>query len=536
MRRLTVVTAVTTVIFPLLAVAPGLSAVAAAAADSDQPVGPGQYFADAKTFEISEIDAASGAIGRKHGVAAVDGALAQPKAVPASRVDLSVFGPGWQAEFLGGMTGRKLETQSGAVLVTDLDSGQSVRYAFKSSATFPGGGGVERYQADDGSKLTQTTRWDSAAGAMRTTISETVATDFGTPEADDTGFTDDAGNPISAADVNQSYTWEQVGASQGDTWRVTGVGTTAFGNSTVTYDPQGRVSTVTEPAAGEDPQSALSFTYATSTTATGSTFGDYAGRLKQIKQTTGSGTPETVAAYGYDASGLLRSMSDPRESGNEPATYAYDGAGRLTAVDSHLNGEWTLAYSGESALPSATAADGTRPPDVSEPPAMDVTPPTGTPGGEVSGPTAYPSYCWAAVHWMYYSRSGCAAYAAHYGWQKPAWRQLPSRRWVVGIYFRKDICDSSPDAPSGFNFRAACMMHDYGYGLIGNTWKSSYYPYHLDRSRKNDVDVLFYTTLRDWTCNAYAWYKRGLCRSIAWTYRQGVRKGNPKNGANATRP
>ncbi|MBN6057395.1 hypothetical protein JYK22_36055, partial [Nonomuraea sp. RK-328] len=117
MRRLTIVTAVTTVLLPLVAALPGQTAVAAAA-EGDQPVGPGQYFSDAKTFEISEIDAAAGAIGCKHGVAAVDGALAQPKAVPASRVDLSVFGPGWQAEFLGGMTGRKLETQSGAVLVT----------------------------------------------------------------------------------------------------------------------------------------------------------------------------------------------------------------------------------------------------------------------------------------------------------------------------------------------------------------------------------------------------------------------------------
>ncbi|WP_433518991.1 hypothetical protein ACQP2T_27835 [Nonomuraea sp. CA-143628] len=98
MRRLAIVTAVTAVILPLLTVLPGQAAVAATASDSDQPVGPGQYFADAKTFELNEIDASVGAIGRKHGVAAIDGSLAQPKAVPASRADLSVFGPGWQAE------------------------------------------------------------------------------------------------------------------------------------------------------------------------------------------------------------------------------------------------------------------------------------------------------------------------------------------------------------------------------------------------------------------------------------------------------
>ncbi|MEU7837312.1 S8 family serine peptidase [Nonomuraea sp. NPDC049129] len=92
-------------------------------------------------------------------MAAIDGSLAQPKAVPASRADLSVFGPGWQAEFLGGMTGRKLEVLSDAVQVTELDSGEKTRYALKSSVSFPDGGGVRRYEAEGGAKLTETTRW-----------------------------------------------------------------------------------------------------------------------------------------------------------------------------------------------------------------------------------------------------------------------------------------------------------------------------------------------------------------------------------------
>ncbi|MEV1247377.1 phospholipase A2 [Nonomuraea sp. NPDC049750] len=534
MRRLAIVTAVTAVILPLLTVLPGQAAVAATASDSDQPVGPGQYFGDTKTFELNEIDASVGAIGRKHGVAAIDGSLAQPKAVPASRADLSVFGPGWQAEFLGGMTGRKLEVLSDAVQVTELDSGEKARYALKSSVSFPDGGGVRRYEAEGGAKLTETTRWDATAGAMRSTISETIATGLGTTEAGDDRFTDDIGNPISSADLDQVYTWQQTGVSQGDTWRVTDVGTKAFGTSTVKYDAQGRVATVTEPAAGEEPQSVLAFTYATSTTATGTAFGDYAGRLKQITQTSGSAAPETVAGYTYDASGLLRSMADPRESGIPPATYVYDTTGRLSTIDSRQSGAWSLVYTGESALPAATATSTTRWPDASDspPPALDPTAPGGTPSGDVAGPMSYPASCWAAVHWLYYSRA-CAAWAAHYGWHKPLWRQLPTKRWVVGIAY--DHCTNSPDAPSGFNFRSACDMHDYGYGLIGNNLKRWYYPYYLDWSRKTDVDVLFYTTLRDWTCSAYNRFVRPLCRNIAWTYRQGVRRGNPRNGANATR-
>ncbi|MEU7855929.1 phospholipase A2 [Nonomuraea sp. NPDC049141] len=534
MRRLTIVTAVTAVILPLVAVLPGQAAVATTAADSDQPVGPGQYFSDTKTFELNEIDASAGAIGRKHGVAAVDGSLAQPKAVPASRADLSVFGPGWQAEFLGGTTGRKLDILSNAVQVTELDSGEKVTYAFKSSASFPDGGEVRRYEAENGSKLTQTTRWDATAGTMSTTISETIATNLGTTEAGDDGFTDDSGNPISSANLNQVYTWQQTGVSQGDTWRVTRVGTNAFGTSTVQYDTQGRVATVTEPAGGEEPASTLAFTYATSTTATGTALGDYAGRLKQITQTAGSGTPETVAAYGYDTAGLLRSMADPRDSSIPPATYGYDPTGRLTTIDSRMSGAWALAYTGDSALPAATATSTTRWPDASdsEPPALSPAAPGSVPSGGVAGPMSYPASCWAAVHWLYHSRN-CAAWAAHYGWHAPYWRQLPTKRWVVGILY--DHCTNSPDAPSGFNFRAACDMHDYGYGLIGNNWKRWYYPYYLDTSRKTDVDVLFYTTLRDWTCTAYSKWVRGLCKSIAWTYRQAVRKGNPKNGANATK-
>ncbi|WP_283136740.1 phospholipase A2 [Rhizohabitans arisaemae] len=533
MRRLNIVAAAIATTLPLIAVYPAEASTATTTVTPpDQAAGPGQYHSENKSFEFSEIDVAAGLIGRKHSVSAVTGGMAQPRSLPASRTDLSAFGPGWEVEILGGLTGRKLETQSGAVLVTELGSGIQVRYVFKSGDSLPGGGGVNRYEAEDGSTLTETTRPD--AGVMRTTIVETVAGDLSATEPGDDTFTDASGNPIAAADLNQTYTWEQAGVS-GDMWRVTGIGTKAFDVSTVKYDAQGRVASVHEPGVGEAPKVTLEFAYATSTTAVGGTFGDYAGRLKKITAASGAGAPETVAAYGYDVAGLLRSVTDPGDGGLS-STYSYDGVGRLTAFDSHQSGGWQLAYAGQSALPTATSTSATRWGDASDtpPPDLNPTPPQQSPG-PVAGPMAYPSSCNRAHHWMYYSRSGCSAWAAHYGWHRPYWRQLPSRRWVVGIF--NDHCTSAPDRPFGFDFRPACDMHDYGYGVIGNSWKTWYYPYHLDRSRKGEVDTLFYTTLRDWTCNAYPWYKRGLCRNTALTYHAAVRaRGNPKNGADATRP
>jgi hypothetical protein len=63
---------------------------------------------------------------------------------------------------------------------------------------------------------------------------------------------------------------------------VTGVGTAAYGNTTVGYDSLGRVGSVREPAGAETPESLLTFTYATPTMASGTSGGDYASRLKEI--------------------------------------------------------------------------------------------------------------------------------------------------------------------------------------------------------------------------------------------------------------
>ncbi|WP_051789484.1 phospholipase A2 [Streptomyces sp. NRRL S-1022] len=500
-----------------------------------QQIGPGLYFSESQSFQISEGDVAVGAIGRRHSVVAQAGGAAQPESAPASRADIGAFGPGWEAEFLGGTLNRKLEQQGSDIVVTDLDVGESFRYSLTSSIAYPSGGGVNKYQTTDGSKITETTKWDASAGALVTTVVESLGADLSATETGDDTFTDASGNPVPSADLKPTYTWKQA-APGTDKWRVTGVGSTSNGTSTVGYDTQGRVSTITEPAAGETPQQSLTVTYASNTTASGSTYGDYQGRAKEISLTAGT-TTQTVARYAYDASGRLRTMTNPVESAEPVASYSYDTTGRVSTISSPANGAWDLTFPAGSAAPNVESTGLARPasqstfqgaagitdPGASGPPAADFT------TGEISDPQSYPRQCSTATSWLWYTKAGCAAWVAHYGWHAPYWKKLPSGYWVVGI--NHDHCTQSPDKPSGYDFRSACDMHDYGYGLIGNTYKG--YKYYLDRSKKSNVDNAFHTTLRDYTCSAYRF--KSVCRSIAYTYLKFVQRyGNPKNGANAT--
>ncbi|WP_234376742.1 phospholipase A2 [Streptomyces sp. CB01201] len=510
---------------------------AGAAANPDQPladgavqqVGPGLYFTATNTFEINETDAPAGLMGRKHAVTEVNG-VAKPQSADPSRADLGVFGQGWEAEFLGGQLNRKLAAASGAYTVTDLEVGESTRYNLTDTLSTPDGRSINKYTATDGSTLTETSKWDSNLGVMTTTIKEVVNADLKSAADSDDTFSG------AAADVKPTYTWAQK-APGSDTWRVTAVGTGSTGTDTVSYDSKGRVSTVSMAAGGESPAQTLKVTYSTATTATSTADGEYTGRAKAIDLTTGT-TTQTVARYSYDSTGLLKAVTNPVESTEPLATYSYDSTGRVADIVSPSNGGWDLDFTtstdgspnvepvgparpaGESTLNGAADITNTA---ATQPPAGDIT------KADLSSAASYPGHCSRATDWLWYLKNGCAAWAAHYGWHQPYWRQLPSGYWVIGILH--DHCTSAPDKPSGYNFISACDMHDYGYGLIGNTYKG--YRYYLDRDKKSNVDNAFHTTLRDYTCSAYRF--KSPCRSIAYTYLQAVKRGgNPKNGANAT--
>ncbi|MFD1538949.1 phospholipase A2 [Nonomuraea guangzhouensis] len=526
-------------LFPFLAPEIAVATPATVLADPPpadvQEIGPGQYSADTKTFQLTELDVSAGAISRRHGVALTSGDLARPQSAPATRPELAVFGPGWQAEFEGGQINRKLENQNGTFVATELEEGTSTSYPLKSSVSTPDGGGINTYEATDGSKITETTKWDPVVSAMRTTTAETFKTDLGPLDEGDEPMTNPDGTPVSDADIQLTYTWSrQSGAPSADPWRVTSVGTTALGKTAITYDAQARVSTVKEPARGENPASVTTFTYATATTAGGTSFGDFAGRLKSATVTYGTESPQTEASYTYDQNGLLRAVTDP-SVGDTQATYAYDSVGRLSSIESASNGAWQLSFPAGVAAPQVTATGTDMPvnggptegggpddPDASGPPASDF-PPDG-----VDPPQSYPKKCNTAKTWMWYTKKGCKAWAYHGGtWRYPDWKRTASGFKVMGIVY--DHCTKpGPDRPTGFDFRPACDSHDYGYGLIHN--KKMGYLYYLDptHARKVDVDTRFYITLKDKVCGGYFILVRGACRKIAAVYYMAVLKfGNP---------
>ncbi|MEV6816091.1 DNRLRE domain-containing protein, partial [Micromonospora sp. NPDC051296] len=115
---------------------------------------------------------------------------------------------------------------------------------------------------------------------------------------------------------------------------------------------------------------ALTFTYATATTATGtgeSAWGDYTGRVKEIAFTAWDpdlATPAMrtvpMARYAYDNAGRLRATWDPRLDWNDAGTtrqlretYDYTTDGILSAVKPVAEEAWQLAYSAIPGDPGA---------------------------------------------------------------------------------------------------------------------------------------------------------------------------------------
>lgn len=89
------------------------------------------------------------------------------------------------------------------------------------------------------------------------------------------------------------------------------------------------------------------FVYATATTATGGTLGDYTGRVKAVRlwataPGAASSTAQDFAAFAYDASGRLR--ENPRVAPALKTAYEYDGAGRVTKLTPPGELPWTFTY------------------------------------------------------------------------------------------------------------------------------------------------------------------------------------------------
>ncbi|MFD9908302.1 DNRLRE domain-containing protein [Streptomyces sp. NPDC059063] len=105
----------------------------------------------------------------------------------------------------------------------------------------------------------------------------------------------------------------------------------------------------------------LEFVYADRTTASGDTFGDHEGRVKELRLwSTAPGadaaTAKSVQSYAYDASGRLREAWNPQIRPALKSAYAYDSAGRVTTYTPPGELPWTFTYG--KAGGAATAGDG----------------------------------------------------------------------------------------------------------------------------------------------------------------------------------
>ncbi|MFY4717428.1 DNRLRE domain-containing protein [Streptomyces sp. LaBMicrA B280] len=106
---------------------------------------------------------------------------------------------------------------------------------------------------------------------------------------------------------------------------------------------------------------ALEFVYASSTTATADTFGDYANQVKEIRLwSTAPGaaaaTSKTVETYAYDTAGRLRQAWNPQISPALKTEYGYDSNGRVTKFTPPGELPWTFSYG--KAGNADTAGDG----------------------------------------------------------------------------------------------------------------------------------------------------------------------------------
>jgi RHS repeat-associated protein len=126
------------------------------------------------------------------------------------------------------------------------------------------------------------------------------------------------------------------------------------------YDASGRLSQIiatpppgvscTAANSNSDGCRTLIFTYAASTTATGTDeaqWGNYAGRLKWIEMKAWSSSgpwTDRPAQFAYDSTGKLRAVWDARLGTSRKTRYSYDASGRLTLIVPPGENAWSISY------------------------------------------------------------------------------------------------------------------------------------------------------------------------------------------------
>ncbi|MFD5722653.1 DNRLRE domain-containing protein [Streptomyces sp. NPDC127036] len=258
----------------------------------------------------------------------------------ADEPDSTVFGPGWTAgpyaDVEDAVYAKVVKQSSTAVQLVGIDSETTADFTLASG------------------------KWTSADVDG---VTLTGSTDNGSFT-----LTDDYGTVATYKLSSTSGTWLlSTVAHLGDDSEVS-VSEAVFSGDTVSARPKYAITSAKEgdadscyPDMTGPSCRVIEYVYATTTTATASAYGDFAGQVSKIlwraadpgaSQTTAS----SVSAYTYDTTGHLRQAWNPQISPALKTAYSYDSADRLTSYTPPGQNAWNFTYA--HAGDSAAAGDG----------------------------------------------------------------------------------------------------------------------------------------------------------------------------------
>jgi RHS repeat-associated protein len=312
--------------------------------------GPGQVALFSGEFNTSATDVSvpgySGdlAISRSHTSFDGDGTLSGWPVDPVT----GVFGPGWTASLEGpdaGAAGLQVidnTRQDGTIVLVDEEGEPLVYQNPDRTRTYKPGTPYLPVTTD----TTQAAADLNISGTVGATMSLSLKEEDGTVTTwSPVAYSATADTDWTPVSVNEPG---QVGATtygHDGTGRVTRIVAAVPPNAATPPAPA-----VTCPTSGTLVKGcrALDISYATATTATTGTPGDYTGRVKSITATlwdpaAGAMSTTTVATYAYDTSGRLLNVTDPRNGlGTD---YTWDGSStRLASVKQTGLAAYRLAY------------------------------------------------------------------------------------------------------------------------------------------------------------------------------------------------
>ncbi|MFI0796090.1 RHS repeat-associated core domain-containing protein [Micromonospora rubida] len=300
-----------------------------ASADTGQ-VGPGSVNLITGNYQISQSDVSVPGLGISRTVNSRQPLGADP-----------LFGPGW----VSGLVVQEANapytrlTTYGSLVQVKLPNDSTIGFTKVDSAgvNYEPQSGAESYKLTFNSATSTFTLADGAGNVVTFTRASTDPANVYTPTA---AIAPGSGNTT-------TYSWEKATVGSNEIMRPTRMLAPVPAGVTCTTLVKGC--------------RALTFTYATATTATGladGTWGDYTGRVKQISYTAWDpdlATPAmrtvVLARYTYDNGGRLRTFSDPRldyTNGSGPqqlrTVYYYNGDGIIVSLTPPAEQTWQFSY------------------------------------------------------------------------------------------------------------------------------------------------------------------------------------------------